>query len=85
MFAKHMQRTQSATLMVLGMMLFSGCISIVDDIQDEFDRTYDFIQGDYPQLALPERTRGQSTLSEYDDCDALLLDLQNALYNEMLV
>jgi len=72
-------------LLVLVMMLTSGCLGAIDDIEDEFDRTIDIISDDYPKLDLPDRTRTQPTLQSYDECDALLLDLKNALYDEMLV
>jgi len=70
---------------VLAMMLTSGCLGAVDDIEDELDRTIQIIVEDYPQLDLPERTRTQPTLQTYDECDALLLDLKNSLFDEMLV
>ncbi|MDC0183430.1 beta-propeller domain-containing protein [Candidatus Poseidoniales archaeon] len=72
-------------LLVLVMMMTSGCLGAIDDIEDEFDRTVDIISADYPKLDLPDRTRTQPTLQSYDECDALLLDLKNALYDEMLV
>ena len=70
---------------MLAMMLTSGCLGAVDDIEDELDRTIQIIVEDYPQLDLPERTRTQPTLQTYDECDALLLDLKNSLFDEMLV
>ena len=78
-----MQR--NAAILVLAMMLTSGCLGAVDDIEDELDRTIQIIVEDYPQLDLPERTRTQPTLQTYDECDALLLDLKNSLFDEMLV
>ena len=72
-------------LLVLVMMMTSGCLGAIDDIEDEFDRTIEIISADYPKLDLPDRTRTQPTLQSYDECDALLLDLKNALYDEMLV
>ena len=78
-----MQR--NAAILVLAMMLTSGCLGAVEDIEDELDRTIEIIVEDYPQLDLPERTRTQPTLQTYDECDALLLDLKNSLFDEMLV
>ncbi|MDP6886098.1 MAG: beta-propeller domain-containing protein [Candidatus Thalassarchaeaceae archaeon] len=72
-------------LLVLVMMMTSGCLGAIDDIEDEFDRTIEIISDDYPKLDLPDRSRTQPTLQSYDECDALLLDLKNALYDEMLV
>ena len=46
---------------MLAMMLTSGCLGAVDDIEDELDRTIQIIVEDYPQLDLPERTRTQPT------------------------
>jgi len=81
-----MERTQTATLLVLTMMLTSGCLAAIDDIVEEIDDTIDIVIGDYPQIDLPERVRGENAvLEEYDDCDTLLDDLKDSLQNEMLV
>ena len=76
---------RKAAILVLAMMLTSGCLSAIEEIEDEFDRTIEIIVEDYPKLDLPERTRTQPNLQSYDECDALLLDLKNALFDEMLV
>ena len=78
-----MQR--NAAVLVLAMMLTSGCLGAVEDIENELDRTIEIIVEDYPQLDLPDRTRTQPTLQTYDECDALLLDLKGSLFDEMLV
>ena len=78
-----MQR--NAAILVLAMMLTSGCLSAVEDIGNDLDRTIEIIVDDYPQLDLPERTRTQPTLQTYDECDTLLLDLKGSLFDEMLV
>ena len=81
-----MERTQAATLLVLIMMLTSGCLAAIDEIVEEIDDTIDIVIGDYPQIDLPERVRGENAvLEEYDDCDTLLDDLKDSLQNEMLV
>ena len=81
-----MGRTQRATFLVLAMMLTSGCLAAVEDISDGIDDTFDIVIGDYPQIDLPDRIRGDTaTLEEYDDCDSLLDDLKDSLQNEMLV
>ena len=76
---------RNAAILVLAMMLTSGCLGAIEDIEDELDRTIDIIVEDYPKLNLPDRTRTQPTLQTYDECDALLLDLRNSLFDEMLV
>lgn len=74
-----------AALLVLAMMLTSGCLAALDDIEDEFEYTIDVANIDYPKIDLPERVRTMPFLQEYDECDALLHDLKTALYDEMLV
>ena len=76
---------RNAAILVLAMMLTSGCLGAIEDIEDELDRTINIIVEDYPKLDLPDRTRTQPTLQTYDECDALLLDLKNSLFDEMLV
>ncbi len=73
-----------AALLVLAMMLTSGCLGAIDDIEDEFEYTIDIATADYPKIDLPERTRSVPFLDSYDECDALLDDMKNALYEEML-
>ena len=64
---------RNAAILVLVMMLTSGCLGAIEDIEDELDRTIDIIVEDYPKLDLPDRTRTQPTLQTYDECDACLL------------
>ena len=83
MFGYHMPQRRTA-LLVLAMMLTSGCLGAIDDIEDEFEYTIDIATADYPKIDLPERTRSVPFLDSYDECDALLDDMKNALYEEML-
>jgi len=72
-------------ILVLVMMLSSGCISLVDDVIDDIDQTVDLIQGEYPMLDLPDRILTSPILQNYDQCSELLEDLQQSVYDEMLV
>ena len=72
-------------ILVLAMMLSSGCISLVDDVVDDIDQTVDLIQGEYPMLNLPDRILTSPILQNYGQCSELLEDLQQSVYDEMLV
>ena len=69
--------------------LSSGCLGAVDDIitdiEDVVDETLDAMEGNYPKIKLPERVRASPILEQYDNCDNLLLELREAVRNEMLV
>ena len=84
-----MNTGKNAALMVLVMMLNSGCLGAVEDIVDAeeeiIDSVFDWLDGEYPHLDLPERERSTPVLETYDQCDILLADLQESIYNEMLV
>ena len=47
-----MMQRKTTAILVLAMMLTSGCLGAVDDIEDELDRTIQIIVEDYPQLDL---------------------------------
>ena len=71
------------------MMLSSGCLGAVDDLEDiedeVIDPILDWLEGEYPRLDLPDRERTSPTLDIYNECENLLADLQDSIYNEMLV
>ena len=56
-----------------------------DGVIEDIDRTIDALEGDYPKLDLPERTRSSPSLHTYDACETLLEDLKTAVYDEMIV
>ena len=76
-------------IVAIMMMLSSGCLGAVEDIvdvEDEvIDSVLDWLDSEYPHLDLPERERSTPVLETYDQCDLLLGDLQESIYNEMLV
>ena len=72
--------------LTLIMMLNAGCLAAFDDVVDDvFDDTVEYIDGEYPMLMLPERDRGEPGLQGYEQCEELLDDLRKATYDEMLV
>ncbi|GIT74995.1 MAG: hypothetical protein Ct9H300mP30_0570 [Methanobacteriota archaeon] len=84
-----MNRSPRAAILVLLMMLSSGCLGAVDDLEDiedeVIDPILDWLEGEYPRLDLPDRERTSPTLDIYNECENLLADLQDSIYNEMLV
>jgi len=77
-------RATNALLLVI-VLLGPGCLETVEEVIEDIDRTFDALQGDYPKLELPERTRSNPGLQTYDACDSLLVDLKTALRDEMMV
>ncbi|HIC50212.1 MAG TPA: hypothetical protein EYP01_02000, partial [Candidatus Poseidoniales archaeon] len=85
-----MNRSPTATMLVLVMMLSSGCLGLMDDVVDDIDDVVidpvlDWLEGEYPGLDLPTRERTSPVLDNYDECELLLADLQGSVNNEMLV
>ncbi len=80
-----MARKNLTPILMVFVILNAGCLQAVEDVTDAIDNTLDVIEGDYPKLELPERTRSSPVLQSYDACDALLSDLQQAVYDEMVV
>ncbi len=72
-------------LSMILLMMTAGCLQAVDDVIEDIDRTIDALEGDYPKLDLPERTRSSPSLQTYDACETLLEDLKRAVYDEMIV
>ncbi|MDP6912812.1 MAG: hypothetical protein QF736_02670, partial [Candidatus Thalassarchaeaceae archaeon] len=79
-----MKTGDAPTLLMLFLMMTAGCLQAVDDVVKDIDRTIDALEGDYPKLDLPERTRTSPVLQNYDACDTLLEDLKRAVYDEMV-
>ena len=73
------------SIIVLFTLISSGCLGIIDDINNDIDNKISFIDGEYPQLDLSERIFGSPELISYDRCDNLLEDLRNSVYDEMIV
>ena len=84
-----MNTSPKAAILALMMLLTSGCLGAVDDIvdiEDEVvDSVLDWLDSEYPHLDLPDRERTSPVLETYNQCDLLLADLQDSIYNEMLV
>ncbi len=76
-------------ILMLFVLLSAGCLQAIDDtieeVDDAIEQTIKALDGDYPQIALPERTRVSPELRVYDACDSLLSDLQQAVREETLV
>jgi len=73
------------TMLMIFLMATAGCLQAVDDVVEDIERTIDALEGDYPKLDLPERTRSSPVLQNYDACGTLLEDLKRAVYDEMVV
>ena len=81
-----MNTKRYAGVLTLVMMMSAGCLAAFDDVVDDvFDDTVEYIDGEYPMLMLPERARGEPGLQGYEQCEELLDDLRKATYDEMLV
>ena len=80
-----MAREVTVSILILLMMLSSGCLAAIEDATQEIDQTIDRLGGDYPQLELPERIRSTPNLKNYGQCNELLEDMKAAVYDEMLV
>ena len=80
-----MEKEKSCAFLIMFLFLGSGCVGAIDDISDAIDNTIDVLDGNYPQLELPERTRSSPELQSYEACESLLHDLQRAVYDEMVV
>ena len=80
-----MKKDAAPPLLMLFLMITAGCLQAVDDVVKDIDRTIDALEGDYPKLDLPERTRSSPVLQKYDACETLLEDLKRAVYDEMVV
>ena len=84
-----MNNNVKSSFLVIFLFLSSGCLGSVDEIikdfEDVVDDTLDAIEGNYPKIELPERVRTSPILEQYDNCDKLVLELREAVRNEMLV
>ena len=77
------------TAMMLFVLLSAGCLQAIDDtiedVDDAIEQTIKALDGDYPQIDLPERIRVSPELRVYDACDSLLSDLKGAVRDETMV
>lgn len=87
-----MENRTLPTILTIFVMLSSGCLGAIDeglDVVDEIiwdvEQTLDLLEGEYPRLDLPERTRSSPDLLKYDACDSLLDDLKQSLFDETVV
>ncbi|MDC0501736.1 beta-propeller domain-containing protein [Euryarchaeota archaeon] len=80
-----MMKSPQSTIFVLFILLSSGCLGVIDDINEGIDDTIISIDDEYPQLDLSERIFGSPQLVSYQQCSDLLSDLKQSVYDEMLV
>ncbi len=80
-----MRHKELTTTFVLFILLSSGCLGIIDDINGEVDDAIFFFDEEYPQLNLSERIFGSPELVNYQQCSDLLEDLKQSVHEEMLV
>lgn len=81
-----------SSILTLFVLLTSGClgaidegIDAVDEILGDVEEAIDLLEGEYPRLNIPERTRSSPDLLKYNACDSLLNDLKQSLYEETVV
>ena len=84
-----MASSKYTSIFILSMMLSAGCLSAMDDIaeieEEVIDSVLDWLDSEYPHLDLPARERSSPVLETYGQCEPLLEDLRDSIYNEMLV
>ena len=84
-----MDTKKYTAVLVLSLMLSAGCLSAIEDIaeieEDVIDSVLDWLDSEYPHLDLPARERTSPVLETYGQCEPLLADLKESIYNEMLV
>ena len=80
-----MYKKPLTTIFVLFILLSSGCLGIIEDINDDINEGVELIDGEYPQLDLSERIFGSPELVSYQQCSDLLDDLKQSVHEEMLV
>ena len=78
--------TKSLTsIFVLFTLVSSGCLGVIEDINDDISDIITQIDGEYPQITLSERIYGPPELVNYDECSILLDDLKKSVNDEMMV
>ena len=80
-----MEKGKLTPIILIFLVLNSGCLGALEEVSEAIEDTIDVLEGDYPQLELPERTRSSPVLQSYDACESLLADLKKAVYDEMVV
>ena len=79
-----MKNSSRISVTLVALLLLPGCLSaLVDDVDDIIMQLSP--EGDWPQLDLGERNRSSPTLETYDDCNMLLDNLKDALWEQTLV
>jgi len=83
--ANYMSKNPFTSIFVLFILISSGCLGVIEDINNEIDNTIISIDDEYPQLNLSERVFGTPQLVSYQQCSDLLDDLKQSVHEEMLV
>lgn len=73
------------SIFVLFTLVSSGCLGVIEDINDDISDIITQIDGEYPQISLSERIYGAPELVNYDECSILLDDLKKSVNDEMMV
>ena len=73
------------SIFVLFTLVSSGCLGVIEDINDDISDIITQIDGEYPQITLSERIYGPPELVNYDECSILLDDLKKSVNDEMMV
>ena len=73
------------SIFVLFTLVSSGCLGVIEDINDDISDIITQIDGEYPQITLSERIYGPPELVNYDECSILLGDLKKSVNDEMMV
>ena len=73
------------SIFVLFTLVSSGCLGVIEDINDDISDIITQIDGEYPQIILSERIYGPPELINYDECSILLDDLKKSVNDEMMV
>ena len=83
--ATIMDTKKYTAVLVLSLMLSAGCLSAIEDIaeieEDVIDSVLDWLDSEYPHLDLPARERTSPVLETYGQCEPLLADLKESIYN----
>tara|TARA_B100001142_G_scaffold66286_1_gene65989 strand:- start:956 stop:3334 length:2379 start_codon:yes stop_codon:yes gene_type:complete len=73
------------SIFVLFTLVSSGCLGVIEDINDDISDIITQIDGEYPQITLSERIYGPPELVNYNECSILLDDLKKSVNDEMMV
>jgi uncharacterized secreted protein with C-terminal beta-propeller domain len=73
------------SIFVLFILISSGCLGIIENVNSDINDRITLLDEEYPQLNLTERIYGSPELINYRECGKLLNDLKNSVYDEMIV